>query len=65
MMSLMTYACIIGINFLAGCIFGVCVSPRSDDFIQGVFVIGYYFAGAAGFLMLALNLYLICCGGIG
>jgi len=34
MMSLMTYACIIGINFLAGCIFGVCVSPRSDDFIQ-------------------------------
>jgi hypothetical protein len=65
MMSLMTYACIIGINFLAGCIFGLCVSQRSDSLIQHVFVIGYYFAGAAGFLMLVLNLFLICFGGIG
>jgi hypothetical protein len=65
MMNLMTYACIIGANFLAGCIFGLCVSQRSDTLVQHVLVIGYYFAGAAGFLMLALNLYLICFGGIG
>lgn len=64
MLNLMTYACIIGVNFLAGCIFGLCVSPRSDDFIQDVLVIGYYFAGTAGFLMLVLNLFLICFGGI-
>ncbi len=33
MMSLMTYACIVGANFLAGCIFGLCVSQRSDTLV--------------------------------
>ena len=62
-MSLMTYTYVMGISFVAGCVLGLFVSPRDDDYIDSVLMLGYCFTGVSVFLLLALDLIFICFGG--